>query len=105
MEARNPEYMIFVEGPFERTAFVSKIDGSRLVEASRPRLASELTAELAEERRRSFGVAKSFFHGGWTQTLETQMELEAGTLSDTVRTFNATAVCSKVEPPNTVSTH
>jgi hypothetical protein len=26
MEGRNPEYVIFVEGLFERVAFVSKLD-------------------------------------------------------------------------------
>lgn len=51
--------------------------------------ASSLAAELAAGPTESFGAAKRLFHGGWTQTLETQMEMETRTLADTVRTADA----------------
>jgi 2-(1,2-epoxy-1,2-dihydrophenyl)acetyl-CoA isomerase len=35
----------------------------------------------------SFAAAKRLFHGGWTETLETQMETR--TLADTARTADA----------------
>ena len=51
--------------------------------------ASRVAAELAKGPTTSFGAAKLLFHRGWTETLETQMELEARTLSDTARTSDA----------------
>lgn len=52
-------------------------------------VASELAAELAEGPTIAFGAAKSLLHQSWTETLETQMELEARALSDTARTADA----------------
>jgi 2-(1,2-epoxy-1,2-dihydrophenyl)acetyl-CoA isomerase len=63
---------------------------SRVVaDAELEETASTLAAELAEGPTVSFGAAKSLFHRSWTETLETQMELEARALSDTVRTADA----------------
>ena len=51
--------------------------------------ASSLAAQLAAGPTESFGAAKRLFHGGWTETLETQMEMETRTLADTARTADA----------------
>jgi 2-(1,2-epoxy-1,2-dihydrophenyl)acetyl-CoA isomerase len=51
--------------------------------------ASTLARELAAGPTESFGATKRLFHRGWTETLETQMELETRALSDTARTADA----------------
>lgn len=51
--------------------------------------ASTLAAELASGPTESFGASKRLFHAAWTETLETQMELETRTLADIARTSDA----------------
>jgi 2-(1,2-epoxy-1,2-dihydrophenyl)acetyl-CoA isomerase len=51
--------------------------------------ASSLARELAAGPTGSLGATKRLFHRGWTETLETQMELETRMLADTARTSDA----------------
>ena len=51
--------------------------------------ASALAAEMAAGPTESFAASKRLLHSSWTETLETQMELEARTLADTARTSDA----------------
>jgi 2-(1,2-epoxy-1,2-dihydrophenyl)acetyl-CoA isomerase len=45
--------------------------------------AEELAQELAQGPTGAFGSAKRLLHGGWNQTLETQMELESRAIAET----------------------
>jgi len=60
------------------------VEDSELAEA-----ALGLATTLAAGPTESFGAAKRLFHGGWTETLETQMEIETRTIADTARTADA----------------
>lgn len=51
--------------------------------------ASSLARELAAGPTESLGATKRLFHRDWTETLETQMELETRALADTARTGDA----------------
>ncbi len=51
--------------------------------------ASTLATEMAAGPTESFGASKRLFQSAWTETLETQMELETRTLADTARTSDA----------------
>ncbi|HEY2171258.1 MAG TPA: enoyl-CoA hydratase/isomerase family protein, partial [Candidatus Angelobacter sp.] len=48
--------------------------------------AEELARSLAQGPTGAFGSAKRLLHGGWNQTLETQMELESRAIAETGRT-------------------
>lgn len=54
-----------------------------------PDAASSLAQELATGPTESLGATKRLFHRGWTETLESQMELETRELADTARTTDA----------------
>ena len=43
----------------------------------------ELAQSLAQGPTGAFGSAKRLLHGGWNQTLETQMELESRAIAET----------------------
>jgi 2-(1,2-epoxy-1,2-dihydrophenyl)acetyl-CoA isomerase len=45
--------------------------------------AEELSRSLAQGPTGAFGSAKRLLHGGWNQTLETQMELESRAIAET----------------------
>lgn len=45
--------------------------------------AEELSRALAQGPTGAFGSAKRLLHGGWNQTLETQMELESRAIAET----------------------
>jgi 2-(1,2-epoxy-1,2-dihydrophenyl)acetyl-CoA isomerase len=45
--------------------------------------AEELARSLAQGPTGAFGSAKSLLHGGWNQTLETQMEMESRAIAET----------------------
>jgi 2-(1,2-epoxy-1,2-dihydrophenyl)acetyl-CoA isomerase len=45
--------------------------------------AEELARSLAQGPTGAFGSAKGLLHGGWNQTLETQMELESRAIAET----------------------
>jgi 2-(1,2-epoxy-1,2-dihydrophenyl)acetyl-CoA isomerase len=45
--------------------------------------AEELAQELAQGPTGAFGSAKRLLHGGWNQTLETQMEMESRAIAET----------------------
>jgi 2-(1,2-epoxy-1,2-dihydrophenyl)acetyl-CoA isomerase len=51
--------------------------------------ASSAARELAAGPTESLGATKRLFHRGWTETLETQMELETRELADAARTSDA----------------
>jgi 2-(1,2-epoxy-1,2-dihydrophenyl)acetyl-CoA isomerase len=44
--------------------------------------AEELVGTLASGPLRAFGMTKKLFHGGWSESLETQMELESQAIAD-----------------------
>jgi len=50
---------------------------------SLPARAEELALALAQGPTGAFGSAKRLLHGGWNQTLETQMELESRAIAET----------------------
>lgn len=62
---------------------------TRVVADSELAAASSLAAELAAGPTESFGATKRLFQRAWTETLETQMELEARTIADICRTSDA----------------
>jgi len=51
--------------------------------------ADRVAAELAAGPTRAFAATKRLFHAGWTNGLETQMELETRAIADTARTADA----------------
>ncbi len=51
--------------------------------------ASALASQLASGATKALGAAKRLLHTGWTETLETQMEHEAQTISNIARTADA----------------
>lgn len=48
--------------------------------------AQALAAQLAAGATQALGAAKRLLHGGWSESLETQMELEAQAIADQART-------------------
>ncbi len=51
--------------------------------------ATRMAEELAAGPTQAFAAAKKLFHAGWTNGLETQMELETRAIADTARTADA----------------
>jgi 2-(1,2-epoxy-1,2-dihydrophenyl)acetyl-CoA isomerase len=47
-----------------------------------------LATQLAAGPPKALGAAKRLLHGGWTETLETQMELESETIARIARTLD-----------------
>jgi 2-(1,2-epoxy-1,2-dihydrophenyl)acetyl-CoA isomerase len=45
--------------------------------------------QLASGPTRAYGVSKRLLHGGWTETLETQMENESQAIANSARTADA----------------
>ena len=64
--------------------------------------ANELAASLAAGATGAFGAAKRLLHNGWTETVETQMELEAQAIAARAHTADGdegiTAFLEKREP-------
>lgn len=64
--------------------------------------AAALAATLAAGATKALGTAKRLLHSGWTETLETQMELESRAMGDIARTADThegiTAFVEKREP-------
>ena len=64
--------------------------------------ARELAASLASGATGAFGAAKRLLHTGWTETLETQMELEAQAIAARAHTADGdegiSAFLEKREP-------
>lgn len=51
--------------------------------------ATQLAVELAAGPTAALGATKRLFHGGWTDTLESQMEQETRVIADMTRTLDA----------------
>jgi 2-(1,2-epoxy-1,2-dihydrophenyl)acetyl-CoA isomerase len=51
--------------------------------------ARAIAAQLAAGPTRAYGVSKRLLHGGWTHTLETQMENESQEIANSARTADA----------------
>ena len=54
-----------------------------------PEDATTLASQLAAGATKALGAAKRLLRGGWTETLETQMEHETQTIADMARTADA----------------
>ncbi len=51
--------------------------------------AEKIALQLAAGPTRAFGISKRLLHGGWTETLETQMENESQMIAECARTPDA----------------
>jgi 2-(1,2-epoxy-1,2-dihydrophenyl)acetyl-CoA isomerase len=51
--------------------------------------AKAMAVQLASGPTRAYGVSKRLLHGGWTETLETQMENESQAIANSARTTDA----------------